>query len=151
MSACPLSSMKASGKFNLRPFSTLAHSPTRHACVLQLQSTASFSRLPGTERRRRASWRMGTGTRRRCTSGLSRSGLWAESAWTHLLTGASSPTDRSSVPAMPGGHDRHAPRQVPPQQNGCAQQIQGECPCRLRQHSSVGVSDWWASQPAHSV
>lgn len=40
--------------------------------------------------------------------------------WIHLLTGASSPTDRSAIPAMPSSHDCHAPCKVPPQQNGCA-------------------------------
>lgn len=68
-------------------------------------------------------------------------GCGLRAPWIHLLTGASSPTDRSAIPAVPSGHDRHAPRKVPPKQNGCAQQVQGECPCHPRQRSSIHVSD----------
>uniref|UniRef100_A0A8C5K8D4 Zinc finger C3HC4 RING-type domain-containing protein n=1 Tax=Jaculus jaculus TaxID=51337 RepID=A0A8C5K8D4_JACJA len=33
--------------------------------------------------------------------------------------------DRGALPEVPGSHDGHAPCQVSPQQDGCAQQVQG--------------------------
>lgn len=58
------------------------------------------------------------------------------------------PTDRGALPAMPSSHDCHAPRKVSPQQNGCTQQVQGECLHRLRHRGSINVSGWWASHPS---
>uniref|UniRef100_A0A5F9D093 Polycomb group ring finger 2 n=1 Tax=Oryctolagus cuniculus TaxID=9986 RepID=A0A5F9D093_RABIT len=39
--------------------------------------------------------------------------------------GASAPADGGALPAVPGSHDGHASRQVPPQQDGRAEQVQG--------------------------
>lgn len=50
-----------------------------------------------------------------------------ESAWGRPQPlGASPSADRGAFPAMSSSHDRHASRQVSPQQDGCAQQVQGE-------------------------
>lgn len=51
--------------------------------------------------------------------------------------GASPPADGGAIPAMPSGHDCHASRQVSSQQDGCAQQVQGESPGPFRNSVSV--------------
>ncbi|XP_072741956.1 polycomb group RING finger protein 2 isoform X3 [Ciconia boyciana] len=45
---------------------------------------------------------------------------------------AASPEERGAVPALSRRHDRHAPGQVPPQQDGRSQQVQGGSPLRRR-------------------
>lgn len=60
--------------------------------------------------------------------------------WATAL-GCLSLADGGAFPAMPSGHDCHAPRQVSPQQDGCAQQVQGESLGALQECLPVGVPD----------
>ncbi|XP_056218194.1 polycomb group RING finger protein 2 isoform X1 [Falco biarmicus] len=50
---------------------------------------------------------------------------------------AAPPEERGTVPALPRRDDRHAPGQVPPQQDGCSQQVQGGGPLRRRAPEGV--------------
>lgn len=76
--------------------------------------------------------------------GPAQSGVWAgrECRGGPQPLGASSPADRCALPAMPSSHDCHASCQVSPQQDGCAQQVQGESLAPFETCISfVGVSD----------
>ncbi|XP_040981497.1 polycomb group RING finger protein 2 isoform X6 [Aquila chrysaetos chrysaetos] len=50
---------------------------------------------------------------------------------------AASPEERGAVPALSRRDDRHAPGQVPPQQDGRSQQVQGGSPLRRRAPQGV--------------
>lgn len=62
-----------------------------------------------------------------------------------------SPEERAAVPALPGCHDCHALGQVPPQQDGCSQQVQGELGLGMRRGGlGGGGCHLAASSAAHS-
>lgn len=131
LSVFPLSSTKAAGKSDLRPLPTLARSPRpSQTCIWPSNSEALISTSFSRDREeKRNLMENGDGDKEKVSLGACLGvGCGLRAPWIHLLTGASSPTDRSAIPAMSGSHDRHAPRKVPPQQNGCAQQVQGEHP-----------------------
>lgn len=90
-------------------------------------SLCPFFSPAGTRRKRRALWRMAVETRRRYGRGSPGVGVaWpGGSGWTPAL-GCILPADRGALPAVPGSHDSHASRQVSAQQDGRAQQVQGE-------------------------
>ncbi|KAM6368513.1 polycomb group RING finger protein 2 isoform 3-T5 [Pluvialis apricaria] len=50
---------------------------------------------------------------------------------------AASPEERGAVPALSRRDDRHAPGQIPPQQDGRSQQVQGGSPLRRRAPEGV--------------